>query len=363
MGVSRRLYQEAVSFLTLMPQDCAFMPGMTATVAYCLVHTTAPMVYLQSCGTSFVEKNELTPVTEGVWIAEAALWTEWTHVGKLAAGDAGQLLTVDAWNLEDLLSSFTHIAQVMRHYAREFCVRLQAASPPFSPWPSDLLVPGADPDHMLSEQAYCGLLTREWTSGRLNMREECYQELLVEVNSGKSALISLPGRQGLQRVMFICALKLERLDGNILVQVGKWTKASGVSPTDVVLPGLRHQRSGRVQNTGPSHESERETGGGVNLVASPMGWITRLPGGECVPWEPPLSPSARDSLWVSGRCRGSSPWAGGVNSVAIPWDASQDCLGEHVFHWSHVSSSPTPSATLQGRCWVSGGRPHGLDTG
>ena len=69
--------------------------------------------------------------------------------------------------------------------------------------------------------------------------------LLDEARSAKSALVSLPG-QGLQRVVFVCSLKLCRDDGSTLVQVGEWTARKGTTP-DLVLPGLKSTRSALPQ--------------------------------------------------------------------------------------------------------------------
>lgn len=250
VGATRRLCQEAVCFITVMSQDCAFMPSETATRCFyitsmrsgsILAEKACPMLYTQSPETAFVEDEETHIVKEGTWVAEAALWTEWTYVGKLTAQCACHLLTMDAAKVQGTLSQFGHVIDLTRTYAREFCLRLRSAAPPFSSWPNDLYVPGADPGNLLSGQAYSGLLTSEWNSGHLNITKKAYEELLEEVNAEKSAIVSMP--EGLQRVVFICALQIQNADDHIFVQVGKWSEERGPESAGAILPGTKRDRS------------------------------------------------------------------------------------------------------------------------
>lgn len=254
-GALRRLCQEAVCFLTAMPQDCVFMAGESGSVCFyvtplktggmssksTLFLSSSPLLYTQSPDSSFVESPTTVTVKEGSWISEGALWTEWFYVGKLTARYVCQLLTVDAAKLQGTLGVFAHVADSTRMYAGEYIMRLRAASPPFSSWPNDLQVPGADPGNLLSGQAYCSLLHSEWMAGNLNISQQAYEELLEEVNNEKSAIICGPD-QDLQRVVFICALQIQRTDGHLFVQVGKWSEKKGPEPAGAVLPGTKRDR-------------------------------------------------------------------------------------------------------------------------
>lgn len=177
----------------------------------------------------------------GTWIAEAALWSHWIHVGKLEAETGSQLMTVSASDLLGLLPRHQSIAHTTRYYGRAFHLRIVAAMPPHAHFPSDLHVPFTDPSDLLSGDIGLGLLQAALEDGLLVLEDEDRLVLEEEVQSEKCAIIQRQNGE-LERVVAVSAMQLYHpFDSAILMEVGKWKPGDGVK-SKCLLPGCKRCR-------------------------------------------------------------------------------------------------------------------------
>merc|ERR1719215_2477333 len=65
-----------------------------------------------------------THVSEGHWVAEASLWTQWMHRGVLTANANGRFCTVDAKLFQEIIGQFEHMDFDPTDYAAESVSRL-----------------------------------------------------------------------------------------------------------------------------------------------------------------------------------------------------------------------------------------------
>merc|ERR1719329_355576 len=98
----------------------------------------------------------MTEVEVGAWVSEAALWTQWTHVGRCCAQANSELAVVGAESLMKVVRSRRAVGQMSRTYAKNFHANLVASTPPHSPWPSD--VSSTHFTDLIPAQVGCGLL-------------------------------------------------------------------------------------------------------------------------------------------------------------------------------------------------------------
>merc|ERR1712048_63382 len=92
---------EAVDTAFYSAGEDVFIPGSTGDFAFYVV--AGKLLYTQEPEYSAVTKTEATHVEAGMWICESALWSHWTHVGKLEALTACQLLLMHSAGLHSVL--------------------------------------------------------------------------------------------------------------------------------------------------------------------------------------------------------------------------------------------------------------------
>merc|ERR1712061_49053 len=99
------------------------------------------MLYHQAPGSAPVDSPIQTEVTASQWLAEAALWSMWVHLGSAEATAASITLHISAEDLQKRLAKDTAIGPIISEFANQFHSRVVSACPPGARWPTDLAVP------------------------------------------------------------------------------------------------------------------------------------------------------------------------------------------------------------------------------
>jgi len=97
--------------------DIIFSPGQKATAMY--IVTGGQLEYLP-----YVDKLDVVQIEKGDWVAEAVLWTEWTHQGQLQAGIEANAMKILAGPLRACLTANGLGTGFAKLYAKEFCKRM-----------------------------------------------------------------------------------------------------------------------------------------------------------------------------------------------------------------------------------------------
>jgi len=235
-SLAELLCEEAVSVLFMPATDELFEPGVEAEAAYCLLR--GRMWYTQEPGTSHVDTTTNTEVLENTWFCEAALWTHWFHIGRMETQTACQLFQVKANVLMRVLSRKRKpSAKMLKQYGRNFHLRVVSAVPPHAPWPTDLHVPYANASDLMSQNVGLNLVRAAVDDGTLDISKEDVLHLEEELRTEKCAIQKTTDGE-LERIVALVALRLSRIDGRILVQVGTWSRANGFK-AKVRLPERR----------------------------------------------------------------------------------------------------------------------------
>lgn len=254
---------EAVDFAFLQAHDELFVAGAMCQHAYQLIR--GEITYQQEPETSGVSESESFPVDVKTWMCEAALWTEWIHVGTALAWTRCQLLRVSAEGLAKCMRKHALIMGITQEYGICFQRSMANSRPPI--WPNDLVVPFTSFHEVIHSmpseyQMAIGLAALEKASHNdifalakrarrfsavqrghdvhdVNQR---FKDLKVEVLTGKSTvLINETG--DLERVVSLVAFNIKRWDGKVFAQLGK--VENGTLSGSCQLPGSK-QRSGEV---------------------------------------------------------------------------------------------------------------------
>jgi len=235
----KRLCEHATRALATKPQDIIFVPGSQCGETYFPMHGS--LRYSQDPDTSHVNQDTSKSVPQDTWISEAALWCHWTHVGKLEAETSCQLMTISSTGMFQAASKLAEVGQITRTYGREYHLRVVAAKPPHSQWPTDLYIPFTSASDLMSEKFSLELLRRESEKGTLAMEPEALQALRKEVQEDKCSIQT--GRFGeLERVVFVLAVRLKReVDNCLWTQVGSVSHGS-IKP-DCTFPGRKRKRA------------------------------------------------------------------------------------------------------------------------
>ena len=123
-----------------------------------------PFMYTQEVAFGDVTSNMDHPVVEGTWICEAALWSFWTHVGRMMAESMCQILCISVEGLDEIQTKHHFIARLTKCYGRSYHERILVSVPPHADWPDDLFVPFTDFSDLMSAKAGVSLLRAK--SGR-----------------------------------------------------------------------------------------------------------------------------------------------------------------------------------------------------
>lgn len=210
--------------------DTIFQPGEQATQAFMVVSGT--LQYSQHPGTSMAEEPRVeTIVGEGQCICEAALWSEWVHVGTLKAVTDCEMLAIRAHEFVAALPNCRKVRDVTVEYGRHYYAAILQARPPKGSWPNDISVPLTEfSDIVLMMDAgfrrLVSLVALRRRRGSLWSRNyfhsstgQSMTELEDEVRSGRCA-VAVNSAGELERVVTVADLRLER-EGNILVQLAQ----------------------------------------------------------------------------------------------------------------------------------------------
>jgi hypothetical protein len=204
------------------------------------------------------QRSEL--VEQDQWLAEAALWCDWRHVGTAEVDTAPscEVLRVGAKSLIRFMRAHRGaIGQVSWAYARSFHALLSAAvgnRKHKSHRPSDLRLPFTT-DEVISNlpaaaRAFVGYVslcelktTLKSVQGWMASLSEGWPDvdrLREDVERGDSALVLSRGsRFGVQRVVTMVALHLCREDGRVLVALRR--PDASEEGAEAKLPGLRQE--------------------------------------------------------------------------------------------------------------------------
>mmetsp|Transcript_90573 Transcript_90573/g.282017 ORF Transcript_90573/g.282017 Transcript_90573/m.282017 type:complete len:506 (+) Transcript_90573:2-1519(+) len=268
LSFSRLLCMEAVESVLLLDKDDLFCAGTTTDKAFFL--SRGAMEYAQEPDTSPVRFAVTFPVENGTWLAEASLWSHWTHVGTAKSKKACQAVAVSAAGLAASLQRASDLREVVSEYCQQFHRRLVAAQPPRSSWPDYLCVPQTEYTDMVlsmrgevqvaiglcSLECQTGTHARSPASGVSSMRRASTKRharseldgLKREVKAGTS-LVVLAADGQLARVVSVVALRLESECNKILVELGKIHDRSGAIKVSCALPACKKGQ----------HETHEET--------------------------------------------------------------------------------------------------------
>jgi hypothetical protein len=247
----RTFCRECMDFKYLPLQDDLFSAGNPAKYAYYFY--SGRMTYTQLPESSPVTDLSSKQVDAESWLAEAALWTVWMHVGTAVADEYTEVAQLDVEKIAVPLKRSIAINQLTHDYCKSFHRRLQAAKPPTSVWPDDLQVPLTEWHDMVlamsrDSQAVIGLDALRHATLRSLWKKSArgLTELGTEVETGKSTVM-LTAAGELQRVTSLVVFKIYNAHGNLLIQIGK--EESGRMKHSCQLLGGKQDRGELVTDT------------------------------------------------------------------------------------------------------------------
>jgi len=222
----RELTSTVMDFKFHNPPDDVFVAGTGAAEAYYLV--SGELNYTQYPESSVVKVRTKTVVPRGAWLCEAALWSEWIHVGSAEASNPSQLLVVEADKVICAAAKHRFILELTLQYGRQFHRCVVSGKPPHSVWPDDLHVPYTEWPDVVSKmdstlRTTIGLdalsvmnpppVLAGWASSK--------DELKQEVMDGRSTVL-LNTEGDAERVVSVTALHIDGEHNEFLVQLAKW---------------------------------------------------------------------------------------------------------------------------------------------
>lgn len=247
MATIRELTTSVMDFKFYNPPDDIFVAGTGTSEAYYLVN--GQLDYTQHPETSVVKSKTKTHVFRDRWLCEAALWSEWIHVGTAEARDPCQLLVIEADKVIRAAAKHRFILELTLQYGRQYHKCVVSAKPPNAAWPDDLSVPFTDWPSIVcamdsSIKTTIGLdaitsmnpppvLTGGWAFSK--------EQLKQEVMDGRSTVL-LNTEGDPERVVSVTTLHVVGEGGQFLAQLGKWDGHHGSPIRAVVeLPGSAQQ--------------------------------------------------------------------------------------------------------------------------
>jgi len=237
LDVMRSFCMDSVGFKLLQKGDDLFGAGNSSEEAYNLI--AGQLRYSQYPETSVCSVAKHTHVLQGRWLAEAALWTHWIHVGCAEATLPSEILVVSADGLAKVLLKHRILLEVIAEYGKKYHGRVTSARPPGA-WPTDLHVPYSDFEDIVMSMEHnsrmsIGLRALQPSQGAYwsSSVKEAASELEKEVIEGRSVVMNITGEP--IRVVSLVAFKVQRENGDVLVQLGKATKQTKTASCK--LPG------------------------------------------------------------------------------------------------------------------------------
>jgi len=248
----RGLCMDAIEYTYWRPEDEVFYAGTSTDKAYYLAK--GKLVYTQYPESSAVEQKIQTPVSQGRWLSEAALWSHWIHVGTTKAHLPSEVLVVPAEGVMHMLKRNRDVLQITLEYGRQFHRRIVAARPPEASWPNDLEIPCTEYGDLVASmdaeiKAVIGLnaidhvIKASWH--RKMPRRGTLVRLKQEIRNGKSTIM-LNAQGKVERVVSVVALRLQDSDGNIFTELGQM---EGGLKACCQLPGAKREQSELANET------------------------------------------------------------------------------------------------------------------
>jgi len=235
-----QLCECALQFEFMSPQDELFLCGMEADDCHILLRGT--LSYTQVPGKSMVAEEVTKRCTEGTWISEAALWSNWLHVGDALADTSCQLLAISAPRLVSLLERYagtgSHIRALTLVYGRNYHVRIVASEPPHADFPTDLQVPFTDPSDLFSRHVSIGILRRAEKHGSVKLNNDQRKLLEGEVAKEKCAIRATGHGYGIERIVCVTALRIRDDKDRVLHALAEWNHQVSLK-VDCKLPGTK----------------------------------------------------------------------------------------------------------------------------
>lgn len=222
---------KGVSFKSLMNQEVLFCPGEKCEHVYSVV--IGRMEYTQVPGSSLVAAKTRTSLKERDWFCEGALWTTWTHVGKMAAAQGSELMAVSVARVVDTLSLFPDLCTLAAEYGRAFHERAVAGCPPAVPYPSDVGVAFSTfveivPTLSESARTFIGMSALQAVAASSSwVHHHQLHEVGKEIQAGRLTVVA-SSDGNIEEVSSTVSIRLRRPGDQVLVLLGKWT---GVSAT------------------------------------------------------------------------------------------------------------------------------------
>lgn len=239
---TRELCSGGVELLCLVDADDLFQAAMTASKAYYLV--SGQLQYTQEPESAKVDIVTTTRVHPNSWLCEAALWTEWTHVGTAEALKECELMELDATGLIHTVLRHRLIRELAVSYGCAFHQRLITAGNQ----PTDLCVPNTAWTEIVPElssdvQKFIGLsvIHKEVVAPHL---QAVLLELEDQVNQGRCALVRDSDGE-VKRFVKLSVLWLRLQDGRFLVELGKTRQTTRVTCR---LPATKHQSNENAED-------------------------------------------------------------------------------------------------------------------
>lgn len=240
---------ECLHGLYLSSDDDLFGPGTEASETYFVVE--GELQYTEEPETSPGFFDRKRPIEAPTWICEAALWSQWFHVGAVEALRPCQLVVLKVAAMLKTAGKNRVIVDLFAEYARVFHKRLISAGPPMSEWPDDLHVPLTD---------YCDIIASTKPDvrcfvGQLALRKLPFwfstvrhDALREEISSGKCIIVQNADGE-MMRVVTLVTLRILRADGCMLVRLGKLRHGPGLEDIELQLPGAKQDPGDTPEDT------------------------------------------------------------------------------------------------------------------
>jgi len=248
-----RLAVEAFEFRVLQLGDDLFGAGGKASAAYFIIE--GELEYTQRPDSSPELQEVKKTVCQGTWLCEAALWSEWIHVGTAVAKQRSTLALLKAEELLKVCSEHAVVKTIVTSYGETFHSKIVDARPPEESWPSDLVVPNTSLARIVMSMPKEAQVAIGWNVLRRcseeplgltgwaamafhGQRSRQLERLAQEVSLGQSTVIRVG--QEVQRLVSTACVRLLDERRRVLVQIGKGGEAEGMDPV-CQLPGHKLQ--------------------------------------------------------------------------------------------------------------------------
>lgn len=168
-----------------------------------------------SAGSREVQSEQ---VVEGSWLCEAALWTDWVHLGTLEAFTACELLSLSCAGIAKVIRAQHQVAVITQSWAHAFCRACEYST-------CDIMQDHGAIISLMPEEAreQIGTTALDYLSKMRwmnRLRRGANVDLKAELDTGKCTLI-IEGNGSVVRTVFVVVLRVKRSDGRFFIQFGR----------------------------------------------------------------------------------------------------------------------------------------------